>query len=184
MNLSDQAKWYVIHTYSGHENKVKATIEQKVKNQGMDDVILKVSVPMEKIVEIKGDKEKVKMRKLFPGYCLVKMVDNPRTWYLIRNTKGVTGFVGPDSKVMTSLTDEEVEKMGLDREDDDEIMPNVVLGFAIGDEVEILSGPFESFEGTVKEIDVAGGIVKVEIFMFNDKETILDLELSQVKKVN
>lgn len=183
INLSDQAKWYVIHTYSGHENKVKATIEQKVKNQGMDDVILKVSVPMEKIVEVKGGKEKIKLRKLFPGYCLVKMVDNPKTWYLIRNTKGVTGFVGPDSKVMTSLTDDEVEKMGLDREED-EMAPNIVLGFAIGDAVEILSGPFESFEGTVKEIDLTANIVKVEIFMFNDKETILDLELSQVRKVN
>ncbi len=179
INLSDQAKWYVVHTYSGHENKVKATIEKAVKNRGMEDVIQMVSVPMEEIVESKDGKQKVKQRKIFPGYCLVKMIVTDESWYVVRNTKGVTGFVGPNSKPVP-LTEEEVENMGLEGG-----MRQVFsFDFKVGDKVEILSGPFEEFVGTLTEIEPETQMAKVQIFMFGDRETILDLECSQIKKVS
>ena len=177
--LSNQAQWYVVHTYSGHENKVKATIEKAVKNRGMEDVIQDVSVPMEEIVEIKDGKEKVKQRKIFPGYCLVKMIVTDESWYVVRNTKGVTGFVGPNSKPVP-LTREEVDSMGLEK-----AMRQVYsFDIAVGDKVEIIAGAFEEFVGTVTEIEPEQGIAKVQIFMFGDRETILDLEISQVRKVS
>lgn len=179
INLSDQALWYVVHTYSGHENKVKATIEKAVKNRGMEDVIQMVSVPMEEIVEVKDGKRKVKQRKIFPGYCLVKMIVTDESWYVVRNTKGVTGFVGPNSKPVP-LTQEEVDNMGLEQE----IRQVFNFDFAVGDKVEIIAGAFNEFIGTVTEISTEEGMAKVQIFMFGDRETILDLELSQIRKVS
>lgn len=179
INLSDQAKWYVVHTYSGHENKVKATIEKAVKNRGMEDVIEKASVPIEEIVEIKDGKKRSKQRKLFPGYCLVKMIVTDESWYVVRNTKGVTGFVGPNSKPIP-LTDEEVASI----DPDNEVRTIVISEFAIGDRVKIIDGPFSEFEGTVSDFDPEEKKAKVQIFMFGDRETILDLEFSQIKKVN
>lgn len=177
--MSDQAQWYVVHTYSGHENKVKATIEKAVKNRGMEDVIQEVSVPMEEIVEVKDGKKKVKQRKIFPGYTLVKMIVTDESWYVVRNTKGVTGFVGPNSKPVP-LTEEEVENMGLEKE------MRQVYGhsFEVGDKVEIVTGPFGEFVGTVTEILPEEGIARVQIFMFGDRETILDMEFSQIRKVS
>lgn len=178
--MSNQAKWYVVHTYSGHENKVKATIEKAVKNRGMEDIIQMVSVPMEEMIEISKDgKQKSKQRKIFPGYCLVKMIVTDESWYVVRNTKGVTGFVGPNSKPVP-LTDEEVENMGLEKE----IRQVYNLNLDIGDKVEIISGAFNEFVGTVTGFDVENNIVNVKIFMFGDRETILNLEFSQVKKVS
>ncbi|WP_373850473.1 transcription termination/antitermination protein NusG [Bacteroides heparinolyticus] len=177
--LSNQAQWYVVHTYSGHENKVMATIDKARKNRGMEDIIQKVMVPMEEVVEVKDGKEKVKQRKIFPGYCLVKMIVTDESWYVVRNTKGVTGFVGPNSKPVP-LTQEEVDNMGLEKE-----MRQVYsFGVEVGDKVEILTGAFMEFVGTVTEIEPKEGIAKVQIFMFGDRETILDLEISQIKKVD
>lgn len=177
--MSDQAKWYVVHTFSGHENKVKATIEKAVKNRGMEDIIVQVSVPMEEIVEMRNGKRIVKHKKIFPGYCLVKMFMTDESWYVVRNTKGVTGFVGPNSKAVP-LTDEEVDNMGLEKE----IRQVFHFEFAVGDKVEITAGVFSEFVGTVTEILPDEGIAKVQIFMFGDRETILDLEFSQIKLVS
>ncbi len=177
--MSDHAQWYVVHTFSGHENKVKTTIEKAVKNRGMEDVIQQVSVPMEEVVEIKNGKRVVKLKKIFPGYCLVKMIMTDESWYVVRNTKGVTGFVGPNSKAVP-LTQEEVDNMGLEKE----IRQVYNFEFAVGDKVEIVGGAFNEFIGTVTEILPEEGIVKVQIFMFGDRETILDMELSQIRKVN
>lgn len=179
INLSNQAQWYVVHTYSGHENKVKATIEKAVKNRGMEDIIQMVSVPMEEIVEIKDGKKKVKQRKIFPGYCLVKMIVTDESWYVVRNTKGVTGFVGPNSKPVP-LTQDEVDNMGLEQE----IRKVFNFDFEVGDKVEIISGAFNEFVGTLAEIFPEEGMAKVQIFMFGDRETILELELSQIRKVS
>ena len=109
--MSQEAKWYVAHTYSGYENKVKADIEKTIENRNMQDVIQEISVPMEEVVEVKDDKKKTVMRKIFPGYVLIHIVMNNQTWYIVRNTRGVTGFVGPGSKPVP-LTDKEVEKSG------------------------------------------------------------------------
>ena len=177
--MSNQANWYVVHTYSGHENKVKATIEKAVKNRGMEDIIQMVSVPIEEIVEVKDGKTKVKQRKIFPGYCLVKMIVTDESWYVVRNTKGVTGFVGPNSKPVP-LTEEEVENMGLEKE----VKQIYNLNFDIGDKVEINSGVFKEFVGTVVDFDVENNIVNVKIFVFGDRETIVNLEFSQVKKIS
>ena len=177
--MSDLAKWYVVHTFSGHENKVKATIEKAVKNRGMEDVIEQVSVPMEEVVELRNGKKVVKHKKIFPGYCLVKMKMTDESWYVVRNTKGVTGFVGPNSKAVP-LTDEEVDNMGLEKE----VRQVYNFDFAPGDKVEITGGVFSEFIGTVAEILPEEGIAKVQIFMFGDRETILDLEFSQIKKVS
>lgn len=177
--MSDQAKWYVVHTYSGHENKVKATIEKAVKNRGMEDIIQEVSVPIEEIVEVKDNKTKVRQRKIFPGYCLVKMIVTDESWYVVRNTKGVTGFVGPNSKPVP-LTDEEVENMGLEKE----VRQIYNLSFEVGDKVEITAGVFKEFVGIVKDFDIESNTVNVKIFVFGDRESIVNLEFSQVKKIS
>jgi transcriptional antiterminator NusG len=177
--LSEKAQWYVIHTYSGHENKVKATIEKSVKNRNMEDIIQDVAVPVEELTEIKNGKKKVKQRKIFPGYCLVKMIVTDESWYIVRNTKGVTGFVGPNSKPI-ALTPEEVDNMGLEKE----IRTVLDIDFEIGNKVEIIAGAFKDFEGTVEEINPDDATVKVKIFMFGDRETLLELEMSQIRKVD
>lgn len=178
--MNEQAYWYVIHTYSGHENKVKATIEKSVKNRNMEDIIQDVSVPVEEIVEItKTGKKKIKQRKIFPGYCLVKMVVTDESWYIVRNTKGVTGFVGPNSRPI-ALTPEEVENMGLEKEK----TPILEVDFEIGQKVEIVAGAFKDFDGYIESINGEDATVKVKIFMFGDRETLLDLEMSQIRKID
>ncbi len=177
--MSEQAQWYVIHTYSGHENKVKATIEKSVKNRNMEDIIQDVSVPVEELIEIKNGKKKVKQRKIFPGYCLVKMIVTDESWYIVRNTKGVTGFVGPNSKPV-ALTPEEVENMGLEKESKSVLETE----FEIGQRVEIVAGAFKDFDGTIEEINPEDASVKVKIFMFGDRETLLELEMSQIRKID
>ena len=138
-----EACWYVVHTYSGYENKVKDTLEKSVENNGMQDLILEVRVPMEEVVEIRNGK-RVKTRKVYPGYVLVHMIETSESWYVVRNTRGVTGFVGPDSKPVP-LTQEEVDMM-LNTE-----QSSVDFGFAIGENVRILSGPLENFSGVVED---------------------------------
>lgn len=171
---SDKGKWYVAHTYSGHENKVKANIEKLVENRGMQDVIFEVKVPTEEYVENKNGKKKVKERKMFPGYVLVKMLMTDESWYLVRNTRGVTGFVGPGSKPVP-LTAEEVRALGVQ-----EILPQIDV--KIGDVIKVTSGPFETFIGTVENINTEKRKLKVFVSMFG-RETLVELDFDQVEKL-
>jgi len=172
--MSDKAKWYVVHTYSGHENKVKANIEKIVENRGMQDIILEVSVPTEEIVETKNGKKKVKSRKVFPGYALVKMIMTDESWYVVRNTRGVTGFVGPGTKPIP-LTDDEVHNMGIETR-------LVELDVKIGQSIRVVSGPFEDFVGIVEGVNTEKHSVKVRISMFG-RETPVELEYDQIETI-
>lgn len=167
-------KWYVVHTYSGYENKVKANLEKIVENRGMEEFIIDVVVPMEEQIEIKDGRKKATLKKVFPGYVLVKMIMSDESWYIVRNTRGVTGFVGPGSKPV-SLTDDEVLTMGVE-----ETMPSV--DYEVGDSVRISSGPLENFIGTVEEIQLEKKKVRVLVSMFG-RETPVELELTQIQKI-
>jgi len=169
-----EPKWYVVHTYSGHENKVKANIEKIVENRGMQDIILEVAVPTEEITEVKNGKKKVKSKKIYPGYTLIKMLMTDESWYVVRNTRGVTGFVGPGSKPIP-LTDEEVLSMGIEKR-------LAVLDIHVGDHVKVIEGPFEEFVGIVEEVNVEKHSLKVMISMFG-RETPVELEYEQVEKL-
>lgn len=171
---SDKGKWYVAHTYSGHENKVKANIEKLVENRGMQDVIFEVRVPVEEYVETKDGKKKVKERKMFPGYVMVKMIMTDESWYLVRNTRGVTGFVGPGSKPVP-LTNEEVKLLGVQ-----EALPEIDVN--VGDVIKITSGYFENFIGTVENINAEKRKLKVFVSMFG-RETLVELDFDQVEKL-
>ena len=173
MAETDQARWYVVHTYSGHENKVKANIEKIVENRGMEDVIVEVVVPTEIVVEIKNGKRKDKSKKIFPGYALVKMIMTDESWYVVRNTRGVTGFVGPGSKPIP-LTEEEVLTMGLEKR-------SIEVDFEVGDSITVISGPFESFIGTVEEIHLERQSIKALISMFG-RETPVELGFDQIQR--
>lgn len=173
-DMSEEAKWYVVHTYSGYENKVKANLEKIVENRNMQDYILDIVVPMEEQIEIKDGKKKATLRKVFPGYVLVKMVMNDESWYVVRNTRGVTGFVGPGSKPVP-LTDEEVKIMGVE-----ELAPTV--DYDVGDNVRVVSGPLENFIGIVEEINMEKKKVRVSVSMFG-RETPVELELVQIQKI-
>jgi len=173
--MSDNAKWYVIHTYSGYENKVAATIEKTVENRRLQELILGVFVPMETVVEINSANKKQEIeRKSMPGYVLVKMVMTDESWHVVRNTRGVTGFVGPGSRPVP-LTAAEVEKLGMERRE-------IVVGYATGDNVKIVDGPLENFIGLVEEIDLDRSRVRVMVSMFG-RETPVELELDQVEPV-
>ena len=167
--------WYVVHTYSGYENKVKATLERIVENRGIHDFIQDVSVPEEEIMEIKDGKKKTVKRKIYPGYVLIKMLLTDEIWYIVRNTRGVTGFVGPNSRPIP-LTEEELAMMGL------ESSWEPVVDYGIGDSVKVINGPLESFIGTVEEINLDKKKVRVLISMFG-RETPVELELAQIMRI-
>lgn len=171
----NSAYWYVVHTYSGHENKVKANIEKIVENRNMQDLVLDIVVPTEETVELKNGQRKVKTRKIFPGYVIVKMVMTDESWYLVRNTQGVTGFVGHGSKPIP-LTDDEVRKMGIET-------VRIEIDIEPGDMVRVINGPFDSFIGTVDEVNEEKQIVKARISMFG-RETLVELEFTQVEKLS
>ena len=173
-DLSKKAKWYVDHTYSGHENKVKVNMEKMAENRGMQNLILSVVVPTEDRVEIKNGQRKVKTRKIFPGYVLVKMVVTSESWYLVRNTQGVTGFVGHGSEPIP-LTDEEVRRMGIEK-------VYIDLDIEPGDNVKVINGPFESFMGVVEEVNMDRQVLRVKISMFG-RDTPVELEFGQVDKI-
>lgn len=173
--IANEARWYVIHTYSGYENKVKATLERVVENRGISDLIQEVQVPEEEQVEIKDGKKKTVKRKIFPGYVLVKMILTDEMWYIVRNTRGVTGFVGPSSKPVP-LTDEELTLMGV------ETGWEPVVDYTTGDSVKVISGPLESFIGTVEEINLEKKKVRVLVSMFG-RETPVELELTQIMRI-
>ena len=168
------ARWYVVHTYSGYENKVKTDLEKAVENNGMMDLVQETRVPMEDVVEIKNGKRRVVPRKVFPGYVLVKMIMTDETWYVVRNTRGVTGFVGPGSKPIP-LTEEEVERMLSGGS-------SVKVDMEIGEQVKILSGPLEDFIGTIETIDTVQQKLRVTVEMFG-RSTPVDVEFFQVEKM-
>ena len=168
--------WYVVHTYSGYEMKVKDTLEKSVENNNaMKDLIFEVRVPMEDVVEIRNGKRVKSQRKVYPGYVLVHMIETTESWYVVRNTRGVTGFVGPDSKPV-ALTQEEVDMM-LNSE-----QKSVEFGFAIGEQVRILSGPLENFSGVVEDVDTIRGKLTVKVQMFLGREMPVEVDLDQVEK--
>ncbi len=167
--------WYVVHTYSGYENKVKDTLEKSVENNGMQDLIFDVRVPVEDVVEIRNGKRVKSQRKVYPGYVLVHMIETSESWYVVRNTRGVTGFVGPDSKPV-ALTQEEVDMM-LNTE-----AKSVDFSFAIGERVRILSGPLENFVGVVEDVDTIRSTVTVKVEMFFGREQSVKLDLDKVEK--
>ena len=171
--MAEQALWYVVHTYSGYENKVATNLETIVENRRLQDLIQEVKVPVEMVPELKDGKERLVERKLFPGYVLVKMVMTDESWYIVRNCRGVTGFVGPSSKP-EPLSDEEAEKLGMNTK------AELTLDYAVGDNVQITAGPLEGFVGVVDEIDLQAQKVKVKVSMFG-RETPAELELGQVK---
>jgi transcriptional antiterminator NusG len=171
---SEGPKWYVVHTYSGHENKVKANIEKLVENREMQDIVFEVRVPTEEHVETKNGKKIVKEKKKFPGYVIIKMIMTDESWYLVRNTRGVTGFVGPGTKPIP-LSDLEVKALGVV-----ELVP--AIDISRGDAIKVIHGPFESFMGTVDDINQEKRKLKVYISMFG-RETLVELDYDQVEKV-
>ncbi len=169
-------EWYVVHTYSGYENKVKDNLEKAVENNGMQNLIQEVRVPLEEVVEIKNGKRVTSQRKTFPGYVLVRMIITSESWYVVRNTRGVTGFVGPESKPVP-LTPAELDVML------NNAARRVEYKIAVGEEVRILSGPLENFTGMVEEIDTIRQKMRVRVKMFLGREMQVEVELDQVEKV-
>ena len=172
--MSDNAKWYVVHTYSGYENSVSAAIMKAAENRRMQDMILEVNIPEETVVERTDSGEKEIKRKVFPGYVLVKMVMSDESWHLVRNCRGCTGFVGSGGKPVP-LTEQEILALGVERRE-------INVGFAVGDTVKIIDGPLEGFLGTVDELDPEQDSVRLIVSMFG-RETPIDLELDQVEPV-
>ncbi len=169
---SKDAKWYVAHTYSGYENKVMADILKTVENRNMSDIIQEIKVPMEEVVEIKDNKKKVVERKIFPSYVMIKMVMTDESWYIVRNCRGVTGFVGPGSKPVP-LTEEEVISMGLERQE-------IKLDFDKGDSIRVKYGPLEGFVGVITDIEMDKKKIKAKVSMFG-RDTDVELEFNQVE---
>ncbi len=167
-------KWYVVHTYSGYENKVKTDLEKTVKNRELEDYFFEIVVPMEEQIEIKDGKRKTNLKKVFPGYVLVKMIVTEESWYIVRNTRGVTGFVGSGTDPIP-LTEEEIRNMGFE-------VAEINVDYDINDSVRIMNGPLENFVGIVQEINKEKHKVKVLVSMFG-RETPVELEFSQVQKV-
>lgn len=192
--MHQEAKWYVLHTYSGYENRVKEDLEKSVENAGLNEIILEVKYPTEEVIEVQpSGKRKTNIRKIYPGYVMVKvlvdvvekprqngqgvttdLVMNPRAWYIMRNTRGVTGFVGAGSKP-SPLSDEEVVAMGVER------IP-IVLDIEVGETVRVISGPLENFMGKIDAIDIERQKVKMHVSMFG-RETPVELDFIQVQKV-
>ena len=169
-----EAKWYVVHTYSGYENKVKANIEKTIENRKLQDQILEVSVPMQNVVELKNGAKKQVQKKMFPAYVLINMIMNDDTWYVVRNTRGVTGFVGPGSKPVP-LTEEEMVSMGLCKDE-------MAIAFEVGDSVMITSGVWENTTGIIKEVNNLKQCVTINIDMFG-RETPVEIGFVDIKKI-
>ena len=170
-----EANWYVVHTYSGYENKVKANIEKTIENRNLQDQILEVTVPMQDVVEVKNGAKKQVSKKMFPGYVLINMIMNDDTWYVVRNTRGVTGFVGPGSKPVP-LTEAEMKPLGIK-------VDEVVVDFDLGDMVTVTSGVWENTVGVIKRIDHHKQIVTINVDMFG-RETPVEISFTDVKKMD
>ena len=170
-----EANWYVVHTYSGYENKVKANIEKTIENRGLQEEILEVRVPMEDIVEVKNGSRKTVQKKMFPGYVLINMVMNDDTWYVVRNTRGVTGFVGPGSKPVP-LTEAEMKPLGIKKD-------IVSVDFAEGDMIVVVAGAWKDTVGAVQRIDYTKGTATINVEMFG-RETPVEISFEDVRKMN
>ena len=174
-NYDNVPRWYVVHTYSGYENKVKTDLEKTVKNRELEEFFFDIIVPMEEQIEIKDGKRKANLKKVFPGYVLIKMIVTEETWYIVRNTRGATGFVGSGTEPIP-LTNEEIRKMGL-------IEDGIKIDYSVNDNVQILGGPLDGYTGVVQEINKEKNKVKVLVSMFG-RETPVELEFSQIQKIN
>ena len=170
-----EANWYVVHTYSGYENKVKANIEKTIENRGLHDEILEVRVPMEEVVEVKNGARKVSQKKLFPGYVMINMVMNDDTWYVVRNTRGVTGFVGPGSKPVP-LTEAEMKPLGINTN-------QISVDFAEGDMIVVLAGAWKDTVGAVQKMDYQRGTATINVELFG-RETPVEISFEEVRKVD
>jgi transcriptional antiterminator NusG len=173
--MGEKAKWYVVHTYSGYENKVKANIEKTIDNRNLHDLIHDIQVPMEEELEEKDGKKKVTLKKIFPGYVLIKMIMTDDSWYVVRNTRGVTGFVGPGSKPV-ALTDDEVDSMGITERP-------VSIDIEIGENVKVISGPLENQIALIQEINAEKRRLKGLVNMFG-RETPVELDFNQIEKLD
>ena len=172
--MAENASWYVLHTYSGYENAVAAAVMKAAENRRMQDLIQDVNIPLETVTEHTPEGEKTFDRKVFPGYVLVKMILTDESWHLVRNVRGVTGFVGSDGKAIP-LTEQEIYALGVEHHE-------IVVGYSLGDTVKVIDGPLEGFLGTVDELDAERDSVRVIVSMFG-RETPVDLELDQVEPV-
>ena len=168
------ARWYVVHTYSGYENKVKTDLEKTVKNRELEEYFFDIIVPMEEQIEIKDGKKKANLKKVFPGYVLIKMIVTEETWYIVRNTRGVTGFVGSGTDPIP-LTDEEIRNMGFD-----DVPVNV--DYEVGDSITIITEPFYNYAGIIEKLDKEKQRVTVRVDMFG-RETTVELDFTQVQKI-
>ncbi|HAN09286.1 MAG TPA: transcription termination/antitermination factor NusG [Clostridiales bacterium] len=173
--MSIEARWYVVHTYSGYENKVKANLENIIENRNIQELIPEVKVPMQDVTEIKNGVKKVVPRKVFPGYVLVKMVMNDDTWYIVRNIRGVTGFVGPGSKPV-ALTEEEIKNMGIEN------FESIDIGISANELIKVTSGPFKDSTGVVREVNKAKKMIVVMLSIFG-RDTPVELDVNQVTKM-
>lgn len=173
---TQSAQWFVVHTYSGYENKVKDNLEKAAENNRMQHLIQEVAVPVEEVAEIKNGKRVITQHKTFPGYVLVKMVITSESWYVVRNTRGVTGFVGPESKPV-ALTDEEVELMLNSRPQAE------ACKLVVGEEIRILSGPLENFTGVIEAIDLLRSKLQVKVKMFLGREMQVEIDIDQAEKL-
>lgn len=176
-----KAQWYVAHTYSGYENKVKLDIEKTIENRGLQEQILEVCVPMQSVLELKNGVEKLSDKKLFPGYVLVHMVMNDETWYVVRNTRGVTGFVGPGSKPVP-LTPGEMASLGFGDAQKDTKQEKLIIDFAVGDSVTVISGAWKDTAGIITEINESKKTISMNVDMFG-RSTKVELGFSEVRKM-
>ena len=170
-----EAKWYVVHTYSGYENKVKANIDKTIENRHLEDQILEVRVPMQEVVESKNGAQKVSQKKMFPGYVMLHMIMNDDTWYVVRNTRGVTGFVGPGSKPVP-LTEAEIDALGI-------MNAEVVSNYEVGETIVVASGAWKDTVGMVKEVNPQKQTLTINVELFG-RETPVEISFSEVKKCN
>ena len=169
-----EAKWYVVHTYSGYENKVKANIDKTIENRHLEEQILEVRVPMQEVVEAKNGSQKVSMKKMFPGYVMIHMIMNDDTWYVVRNTRGVTGFVGPGSKPVP-LTDAEIDSLGI-------MDAEVVVNYEVGETIVVVSGAWKDTVGMIREVNSQKQTLTISVELFG-RETPVEIHFSEVKKM-
>ncbi|MBQ0042898.1 MAG: transcription termination/antitermination factor NusG [Lachnospiraceae bacterium] len=170
----EEAKWYVVHTYSGYENKVKANIDNAIENRHLEETILEVRVPMEDVVEVKNGAKKTVQKKMFPGYVLIKMIMNEETWYVVRNTRGVTGFVGPGSKPVP-LTDAEMKSLGIRTE-------NISVDFQEGDTIAVVAGVWKDTVGVVQRMDFGKQTATINVELFG-RETPVEISFAEVRRL-
>lgn len=169
-----EAKWYVVHTYSGYENKVKANIDKTIENRHLEEQILEVRVPMQEVVEVKNGTQKASQKKMFPGYVLIHMIMNDDTWYVVRNTRGVTGFVGPGSKPVP-LTDAEIDSLGI-------MDAEVVTNYEVGETIVVSSGAWKDTVGMIREVNAQKQTLTINVELFG-RETPVEIHFSEVKKM-